>query len=34
VHAEFWWGNEEEGPFGRPSLRWKDNIKMDFTEIE
>jgi hypothetical protein len=34
VHAEFCWENEEEGPIGRLSLRWKDNIKMDFTEIE
>jgi hypothetical protein len=34
VHAEFWWGNEEDRPLGRPSIRWEDNIKMDFIEIE
>jgi hypothetical protein len=34
VHTELWWGNEEERTLGRPSLRWEDNIKLDFTEIE
>jgi hypothetical protein len=25
---------EGKRPFGRPGHRWKDNIKMDLTEIE
>ena len=24
---------EGKGPFGRPSLRWEDNIKMDLQEV-
>ena len=25
---------EGKRPFGRPSLRWEDNIKMDLQEVE
>jgi hypothetical protein len=25
---------EEKRPLGRPRRRWKDNIKMDFQEVE
>jgi hypothetical protein len=29
----FGWGPEKKRPLGRPRRRWKDNIKMDLTEI-
>jgi hypothetical protein len=35
VHTGFWWGNLREGErFEDPGLRRKDNIKMDFREVE
>jgi hypothetical protein len=32
MHIGFWW-EREEGPLGRCTRRWEDNIKMDITEI-
>ena len=29
-----WWGNLRERVFGRPRLRWEDNIKMVLQEID
>jgi len=28
-----WWGSLRERPMGRPTRRWKDNIKMDLQEV-
>jgi hypothetical protein len=34
VHIRFWVGKPEgKRPLGRPTRRWKDNIKMDLREI-
>jgi hypothetical protein len=29
----FWWGNLKERTFGRPSRKWKYNLKFYFKEI-
>jgi len=35
LHTGFWWGNlRGREKFGRPRLRWEDNIKMDLQEVE
>jgi hypothetical protein len=35
VHTRFWWGRPEgKRPFGRPRLRWWDNIKMYLQDVE
>jgi hypothetical protein len=34
IHTEFWWENLNGRPFGRHRSMWKDNIKMNFTDIE
>ena len=34
AYIGFWWGNlTERDHFGRPSFRFKDNIKMDLQEV-
>jgi hypothetical protein len=29
----YWWGNSEKEPLGRPRCRWEYNIKMSLQEI-
>jgi len=34
VHTGFWWEKPEgKEPLGRPRLRWKDDVKMDFPNV-
>jgi len=33
VYRALTWKPERKRPFGRPSRRWYDNIKMDFLEV-
>jgi len=34
VYTGFWWGKPEgKRPLGRPTHRWKGNIKLDLQEV-
>jgi hypothetical protein len=33
VYTGFWWENLRERRFGRPRLRWEDNIEMDLQAV-
>jgi hypothetical protein len=34
AYSGFWWENlRGKRPLGRPTRRWKDNIKMDLQEV-